>query len=584
MKERMKFSYFFFILIFASSFNLILSQKNNFSHRDWLRKSANSLAEVCAKAGCVRGKVESGRVKPYEAFYSIPYAEPPVGKLRFENPVPKSGWSGYWDATFFRGVCLQDHNIYPDPIRGSEDCLYLNVYRPVYRKKGVKMPVMVFIHGGSWLDFSSSPTQFGPEYLMDNGEVILVTLNYRLGLFGLLCSGDEAVKGNFAFKDQQLAMKWIVDNIEYFGGDAESITLIGQSAGAASVHLHMMNPTSQALFHRAVLMSGTAISPWNYLKDFKTQFRQAAQFVGLADWETATTFELAAQLKEVDALTFVEIINRFYLFVLTPPNPLGFCIEGDWEDAFLQENPRILWAEGKYFPKPILIGTTSNEGLLAAVVTRNETFLTIFNENFYNFLPVVFSMYPRYVTDVVNYYLGGQDFIDSTNEGQVFKMATDRLFVYPMITLVRQFLETADVQEDPIYIYEFAFKSAYTFLKYFSGQDINLGVCHMDDVFYLFTMSDFIPIFNTTSPEGRMVDTYVRTMVNFATRGEVKDWRRYRPCTASTSTPFCDRQIFYRYTELDPNQVMVSVSNKIDEGMVKLWNRIDNGINAITED
>uniref|UniRef100_A0A1B0DG11 Carboxylesterase type B domain-containing protein n=1 Tax=Phlebotomus papatasi TaxID=29031 RepID=A0A1B0DG11_PHLPP len=193
-------------------------------------KSFSSQPEVCAKAGCVRGKFVSGLIKPYEAFYGIPYAEPPVGMLRFENPVPFSGWPGYWDASYTRDVCLQRDVFKPDlPILGSEDCLYLNVYRPLTWKKGKNLPVLVFIHGGAFTSWSGDPTLFGPDYFMGNGEIILVTLNYRLGIFGYLCSGDSSVKGNFAFKDQQLALQWIKTNIEFFGGDANSITVSGQS-------------------------------------------------------------------------------------------------------------------------------------------------------------------------------------------------------------------------------------------------------------------------------------------------------------------------------------------------------------------
>ncbi|XP_055678843.1 juvenile hormone esterase-like [Lutzomyia longipalpis] len=584
----MRFSFFVFSLIFANYFNYSISQKSPFFSRnffrEFLRKSSNSKSEVCAKAGCVRGKVESGRVKPYEAFYGIPYAEPPVGKLRFENPVPYAGWKGYWDATYPRDGCLQKNIfIYTLPISGSEDCLYLNVYRPVYRKKDEKMPVVIYFSAGSWLSFSSNPSEFGPEYLMDNGEVILVTFNYRLGMFGLLCSGDEAVKGNFALKDQQIAMKWVVDNIEYFGGDANSITLLGYACGAASIHLHMMNPISQALFQRAVLMSGSAISPWTLVRDFKTQFRQSAQYVGLNDWDTASTFELAYQLKKVDALSLLTAVDNFFVFVATPPAPFTPCIEGNWEGAFLTEDPRVLWAEGRYFPKPVIIGSTTNEGVLGAVVTRNETLLPILNENLYTFLPILLNFPPRYMAEVLKYYFGDNDVIDSSNERQFFQVITDRLFVYPQNSFVNQFISTADIATTPIYIYEFDFKSQYTYLRTFTGQDINLGVCHMDDLFYLFTMKEFIPEFDTTSPEGRMVDVFVRTMVNFAARGEIKDWRRFKPCTPATSTPSCDRQLFLRFKKEDPNQVMVSVTNEIDTEMIKLWSRIDNGINAITQ-
>uniref|UniRef100_A0A1B0GQ38 carboxylesterase n=1 Tax=Phlebotomus papatasi TaxID=29031 RepID=A0A1B0GQ38_PHLPP len=235
---------------------------------------------------------------------------------------------------------------YKSDAGGHIQCKYLRY--STSPKSNKKLPVLVYIHGGSYCTYSSDPGYFGPEYLMDNGEVILVTLNYRLGLIGFLCSGDEAVKGNFGLKDQQMALKWVATNIEYFGGDASSVTLAGQSVGASSVHLHMMNSVSQALFHRAMLLSGTGITPWNYLIDSAAQFRQVAKNMELKKWETASTYDLAYQFKKRDALDLVLAVTSLFIFPATPPVPVRPCIEGDWEGAFLTEDPRKVWAEGRF--------------------------------------------------------------------------------------------------------------------------------------------------------------------------------------------------------------------------------------------
>ncbi|XP_059610845.1 juvenile hormone esterase-like [Phlebotomus argentipes] len=325
-----------------------------------------SYPEVCANAGCIRGKYESGRIKPYEAFYGIPFAEPPVGKLRLENPVPYSGWQGYWDATYPREDCLQKNYFLPNaPIKGSEDCLYLNVYRPSTWSRKKKLPVLVYIHGGAYLGFSGNPDQFGPEYLMDNGEVFLVTITYRLGVFGFLSSGgDGVVKGNFGLKDQQLALEWIFNNIESFGGDSGAITLSGQSVGAVSCNLHMLNSKSSAYFHRVILLSDTALTPHiRYTQDFATQYRMVAKIAGIVDWETASTSDLAYQLKRVDGLSLVSI-DELFVFLFTPTVPLGPCIEGDWDGAFLTESPYVLWAEGRFSQKPIFAGHVKDEGAI----------------------------------------------------------------------------------------------------------------------------------------------------------------------------------------------------------------------------
>ncbi|XP_055700011.1 juvenile hormone esterase-like [Phlebotomus papatasi] len=426
-----------YLLVLVLLANYYTTNAGNISANALFKKSVLSPPEVCAECGCVRGKFESGRKKSYDAFYGIPYAEPPVGKLRYESPVPHSGWSGYWDASYPRDNCLQKNYFLPgQPVSGSEDCLYLNVYRPSTWKGKKKLPVMVWIHGGAYLAFSGNPDQFGPEYLMDNGEVILVTLNYRLGILGFLCSGDDAVKGNFGLKDQQMALQWVATNIEYFGGDSSSVTLAGQSAGATSVNLHMMNSKSQALFHRVILMSGTALTPFIYPIDHAAQFRTVANLINLKDSGTASTYNLAYQLKKVDALSLILSVERLFTFVATPPVPLRPCIEGDWEDAFMTEDPRRVWVEGRFAQKPILVGTVSKEGVVQSAVTVNKTLLQVFNENIYNFLPIQMDFHPRYAADVLRFYFGDKDYIDDSNQQDYFNMFGDRIFGYPAITLV----------------------------------------------------------------------------------------------------------------------------------------------------
>ncbi|XP_055677888.1 juvenile hormone esterase-like [Lutzomyia longipalpis] len=534
------------------------------SGEDDSRESDHSKPKVCAKVGCIRGKVEPGRKNPYDAFYGIPYAEPPVGKLRLENPLPHKGWKGYWDATFQRSDCTQ-RNIYihTQPIVGSEDCLYLNVYRP-HKRPHKHLPVMVFIHGGSFLSSSSSSRVYGPEYLMDNGEVILVTINYRLGMFGFLCSGDGAVKGNFGLKDQQLALKWIAANIEAFGGDPHSVTLVGIGAGAISSHLHMMNPVSSELFHRIVLMSGTAISHWAFSYDWAHKYRLSAKYTGEDHWDSASTYQLAQHFKKLDPLSLVLGVDRLFAFTLTPLAPLRPCIEDDWEGAFLKADPRKLWAEGKYSQKPILIGTTSEDGTLAAPITTNHTRLHIYNEYIEKLLPIQFDFDPKYVGDVIKSYLG-KDYIDEKNVGSYYQLMEDRTFVHPVITVVNQHVKNANIHKSPIFIYEMGFKGPHTFVEVSTGLDINLGVSHFDQLLYLFNMPEHFPTFDPHSPEGLMAEAFVKTFVHFATHGEVKEWAPFEPCNIHTNKPFCDRQIFKRLDKHGPDTYL------LESGCPQVW-------------
>ncbi|XP_037955937.1 venom carboxylesterase-6-like [Teleopsis dalmanni] len=212
----------------------------------------NSLAEetdlrVCIpNLGCLQGTYLFGfQIEKFEAFMGIPYAKPPVGKLRLQNPKPFGSWENVMQATKPKPSCLQkNYFLETHPIMGVEDCLYLNLYRPVQRSTKL-LPIIFYIHGGGFSFGSPHPDMLGPAYFMDTQEVILITFAYRLGPFGFLSTGDEYMPGNFGLKDQNLALKWVFDNAVYFSGDSNSITIFGHSIGGSSVQFHMLSPASQ---------------------------------------------------------------------------------------------------------------------------------------------------------------------------------------------------------------------------------------------------------------------------------------------------------------------------------------------------
>ncbi|XP_033228894.1 uncharacterized protein LOC117180506 [Belonocnema kinseyi] len=207
-----------------------------------------AITSVRISQGMLNGTIRESRSgRRYSAFLGIPYGQPPTGKLRFANPVAADRWEGIRAANTFGRKCIQlDVN---NKIRGAEDCLFLNVYTPLIKlysssMKNTLLSVMVWIHGGSFTGGSSN--KYGAQYLLDK-DVILVTINYRLGIFGFLSSGDSVAPGNFGMKDQVLALKWVHTNIEAFGGDKNRVTLFGQSAGGASVSLHAISKASNGI-------------------------------------------------------------------------------------------------------------------------------------------------------------------------------------------------------------------------------------------------------------------------------------------------------------------------------------------------
>lgn len=211
------------------------------------------LAFVPEERGFLRGETDGKS----DRFLGIPYADPPIGNRRWKAPVRARPLYTIRDATKFAGKCPQAA---PGggPMSGSEDCLYLNIYRPAAARFGSLIPVLVFIHGGSNLDGAGS--DLDPSAMVARG-IIVVTFNYRLGVFGFLSHPSldvetgESSSGNFGLMDQQAAIQWVRRNILAFGGDPQAITVGGESAGGIDLCAQLTSPAADGLFHRVILQS-----------------------------------------------------------------------------------------------------------------------------------------------------------------------------------------------------------------------------------------------------------------------------------------------------------------------------------------
>uniref|UniRef100_A0A8B9CPF6 Carboxylic ester hydrolase n=1 Tax=Anser brachyrhynchus TaxID=132585 RepID=A0A8B9CPF6_9AVES len=221
--------------------------------------------------GPVRGLLLPAVSGPVAAFLGIPYAEPPLGRLRFQPPRPARPWRGVLEATSHPHACYQAvDTMFPgfggsemwNPNREmSEDCLYLNVWRPQPPPRAA--PVLVWIYGGGFYSGAASLDVYDGRYLAEAEGVVVVSMNYRVGALGFLAlPGHPEAPGNAGLLDQRLALRWVRANAAAFGGDPEAVTLFGESAGAASAGLHLLSPGSRPLFRRAVLQSGSPNGPW----------------------------------------------------------------------------------------------------------------------------------------------------------------------------------------------------------------------------------------------------------------------------------------------------------------------------------
>lgn len=294
--------------------------------------------------------VETGRLRgvlaaEHRLFAGIPYAAPPVGDLRWRPPVPAAPWSGVRDATVAGPSCPQENDIYgvlgANPTK-SEDCLYLNVSTPrTVPAVGTGLPVLVWIHGGSFVTGSGDTYGAAPLIAHGDGDLIVVTINYRLGTLGYLAASaldDGSGPGNYGYLDQQAALRWVRRNIAAFGGDPERVTLAGESAGAASVCTQMAAPSSRGLFRAAIMESApcsTGVSVATAMADSDTY----AARLGCAGPDAA------ACLRAVPVDTLVN-------------DSFTATVFGGW---FLPFGPQAALRTGAFADMPVLVGANNDE-------------------------------------------------------------------------------------------------------------------------------------------------------------------------------------------------------------------------------
>nr|AIY68362.1 esterase [Leptinotarsa decemlineata] len=224
------------------------------------------VVQLWKKQGKIRGHIlKSGNGRDYYAFQEIPYATPPIGQNRFKEPEEHVDWNGVLNTTVNRRVCMQNNAValtpVPDTMEITEDCLYLNVYTPV--KPGSKdktLPVLFWIHAGGYFYGSGAYQYYDPKYFIDY-NIVVVTMNYRLGPFGFLTTADEVIPGNLGLKDQVLAFEWVIQNIHLFGGDPKTITVMGESAGSTSAGYFHLSRRLKGLVRGFILESGSPLSP-----------------------------------------------------------------------------------------------------------------------------------------------------------------------------------------------------------------------------------------------------------------------------------------------------------------------------------
>ncbi|XP_030843300.1 cholinesterase 1-like [Strongylocentrotus purpuratus] len=291
------------------------------------------------------------------AFTRIPYAEPPVGQLRFTSPVARVV-KGEFDATQTPVACPQktDHDFWKIELDFSEDCLTLDVFVPEPKPKDAA--VMMWIHGGGYHLGAGSIPELLPAPLAAYNDVIVVTINYRLGPLGFLATGDGSIPANIGMLDQRQALIWIQDNIEAFGGDPNRVTIFGESAGSASVNLHLLSTMSAGLFSRAIMQSGALTDTWTHHATMFEVVKMTYDMGKTLGCDVTTSSALVRCLRAKPVEDFITIYEGESPGVLSAP----FYFHPVADGQFLSDDPIKMASEGSFNQVNVMVGCTKDEG------------------------------------------------------------------------------------------------------------------------------------------------------------------------------------------------------------------------------
>ncbi|XP_059047363.1 esterase FE4-like [Achroia grisella] len=462
--------------------------------------------EITIEQGTLIGKVNSdGTIFEY---MGVPYASF-NSTTRFQGPLPPPSWEGVYRAVDEMYSCPQ---VTRYGVVGSEDCLKANIYVPV--KATGPLPVMVFIHGGAFVFGSGGKLLLGPEFLVKH-NVILVTINYRLGALGFLCLGIEEAPGNAGLKDQIAALRWIKKNIAAFGGDPDNITVFGESAGATSTSILIASEATNGLFNRAIIQSGSSITNWSLNKK---PIWVASLLTKELGYNTEDPYEIYDILSK---LPYNKLIS------LKPPKPLGLyfdtqllhipCIEKPLPgiEPVLTDLPYNLLLKK---PKNISViyGSNSKEGYFLVARESPET-LQVRNTHYLFASDLTFEnedIAAKEAIKVKEFYFGNE-LISQDTISKLVDIYTELYFEIPTI------LETdimIAANNTSVYNYYFDYSGKRNLLKYATPFKNHDGACHADELFYLFN-SRIWP-FPISQRDQKIVNWLTKLWTNFAKYGD----------------------------------------------------------------
>ncbi len=463
---------------------------------------------VKVEGGLVEGVAASG----VTAYKGIPFAAPPIGKLRWKAPQPVVPWSGVLQANEFAPACPQQ--IYPntasmnnDNIKEmSEDCLYLNIWTPE-KSAAAKLPVMVWIHGGGFALGASSVSNYEGLELAKNG-VVVVSIAYRLGAFGFLAhpelsaENQAGISGNYGLLDQIAALKWVKHNIAAFGGDSANVTIFGESAGGISVSMLCASPLAKGLFQHAISQSGGNFGPVKKVKGGNVYIQRldGAQAQGLA-FAQRMGAKSVAELRDMPAEKFLKDTEAVTMGGFWP-----IC-----DGYVITDDQYKLYAQGKYNDVDVIIGTNSNEGAMFVPSANSEHLTGLLKQSFGSMAEQAQKVYP-----------GTDDAVALQSVRNIFR---DTVFAWPSWSWAKLQRKTG---KSNVFVYYFDQQQP----PMQQGTPLRSAI-HTDEINYVF--GNMVHNFNYkyTDADKKLSALMMKYWINFAKTGNpnkpgLPEWEQFK--------------------------------------------------------